>query len=265
MKTNPISALNQKEAEIVARLSFEEKDIVTAQELDSFLPGDFQYRKQLVYNLKKKRILTPIKRGVYIFVPLESVPTGRRVSEFLIPPIFFPKDNYYIGYSTMFNYYGFTDQQFQIVYVLNTTRCMKKTIAGLSFKFVKIPSNRFYGLEKVNIKNKEIIVSLKERTLIDLIYFNKPVGGIETAGEIFRRFITEKKCNIKKLIEYAVRFPGIKTRKIIGFNLEKAGVPDSLLKPLEKSVKNTSLISLSDSRKGTLNKRWKIIINDTQR
>lgn len=263
MKTNPISALNQKEAEIVARLSFEEKDIVTAQELDSFLPGDFQYRKQLVYNLKKKRILTPIKRGVYIFVPLESVPTGRRVSEFLIPPIFFPKDNYYIGYSTMFNYYGFTDQQFQIVYVLNTTRCMKKTIAGLSFKFVKIPSNRFYGLEKVNIKNKEIIVSLKERTLIDLIYFNKPVGGIETAGEIFRRFITEKKCNIKKLIEYAVRFPGIKTRKIIGFNLEKAGVPDSLLKPLEKSVKNTSLISLSDSRKGTLNKRWKIIINDT--
>ena len=265
MKTNPISALNQKEAEIVARLSFEEKDIVTAQELDSFLPGDFQYRKQLVYNLKKKRILTPIKRGVYIFVPLESVPTGRRVSEFLIPPIFFPKDNYYIGYSTMFNYYGFTDQQFQIVYVLNTTRCMKKTIAGLSFKFVKIPSNRFYGLEKVNIKNKEIIVSLKERTLIDLIYFNRPVGGIETAGEILRRFITEKKCNVKKLIEYAVRFPGIKTRKIIGFNLQKAGVSDSLLKPLEKSVKNTSLISLSDSRKGALNKRWKIIIDDTQR
>ena len=265
MKKNTISALNQKEAEIVARLSYEEKDIVTAQELDSFLPGDFPYRKQLVYNLKKKGILTPIKRGVYIFVPLESVPTGRRVSEFLIPPIFFPKDNYYIGYSTMFNYYGFTDQQFQIVYVLNTTRCMKKTIAGLSFKFVKIPSNRFYGLEKVNIKNKEIIVSLKERTLIDLIYFNKPVGGIETAGEIFRRFITEKKCNIKKLIEYAVRFPGIKTRKIIGFNLEKAGVSDGLLKPLEKSVKNTSLISLSDSRKGTLNKRWKIIINDTQR
>ena len=265
MKKNTISALNQKEAEIVARLSYEEKDIVTAQELDSFLPGDFPYRKQLVYNLKKKGILTPIKRGVYIFVPLESVPTGRRVSEFLIPPIFFPKDNYYIGYSTMFNYYGFTDQQFQIVYVLNTTRCMKKTIAGVSFKFVKIPSNRFYGLEKVNIKNKEIIVSLKERTLIDLIYFNRPVGGIETAGEIFRRFITEKKCNVKKLIEYAVRFPGIKTRKIIGFNLEKAGVSDSLLKPLEKSVKNTSLISLSDSRKGTLNKRWKIIINDTQR
>ncbi|MFC1807103.1 type IV toxin-antitoxin system AbiEi family antitoxin [Candidatus Omnitrophota bacterium] len=265
MKKNTISALSQKEAAIVARLSFEEKDIVTAQELDSFLPSDFTYRKQLVYTLKKKRILRPIKRGVYIFVPLESVPTGRRVSEFLIPPIFFPGDNYCIGYSTMFNYYGFTDQQFQIVYVLNTTRCMKKTIAGVSYKFVKIPSNRFYGLEKISIKNKEIIVSSKERTLIDLIYFNRPVGGIETAGEILRRFVMEKKCDVKKLIEYAVKFPGVKTRKVVGFNLEKVGISDSLLKPLEKSVKNTSFISISDSRKGTLNKRWKIIINDTQR
>ena len=89
MNKNTVSALSQKEAEIVARLSYEEKDIVTAQELDSYLPVNFQYRKQLVYSLKKKRILIPIKRGVYIFVPLESVPTGRRVSEFLIPPVFF--------------------------------------------------------------------------------------------------------------------------------------------------------------------------------
>ncbi len=265
MNKNTISALNQKEAEIVARLSYEEKDIVTAQELDSFLPGDFTYRKQLVYNLKKKGILKPVKRGVYIYVPLESVPTGRRVSEFLIPPIFFHQDNYYIGYSTMFNYYGFTDQQFQIDYVPNTTRCMKKTIAGVSFKFVKIPYSRFYGLEKINIKGKEIIVSSKERTLIDLIYFNRPVGGITTAGKILNRFIMEKKCDVKKLIEYAVTFPGVKTKKVIGFNLELAGVSDNMLKPLEKSVENTSLISLSDSRKRSINKRWKIITNDTQR
>ena len=148
MNKNTISALGQKEAELVARLSYEEKDIVTVQEIDSYLPIDFQYRKQLVYSLKKKKVLTPIKRGVYIFIPLGSVPTGRRVSEFLIPPIFFPGDNYYIGYSTMFNYYSFTDQQFQTVYVLNTTLCRERMIAGLLFKFVKIPSGRMYGLDR---------------------------------------------------------------------------------------------------------------------
>jgi len=265
MNKNTISALSQKEAGIVARLSYEEKDIITAKELDSYLPVNFRYRRKLVYSLKKKRILIPIKGGVYIFVPLESVPTGRRVSEFLIPPIFFPKNNYYIGYSTMFNYYNFTDQQFQMVYVLNMALSKERTIAGLSFKFTKIPSDRLYGLEKINIKGREIIVSSKERTLVDLIYYNKPVGGIERAAEILERFVKEKKCDIKKLIEYTVRFPKIKTRKRIGLILEKAGVPDSILKPLEKSVKNTSLISFSNSRKGTKNERWRVIVNDPQR
>jgi len=37
------------------------------------------------------------------------------------------------------------------------------------------------------------------------------------------------------------------------------------LKPLVKSVKETSIASLSKSRKGTVNKKWRIIINDTRR
>lgn len=264
MNGNTISALSQKEAEIIARLSYEEKDIITAKELDSYLPANFQYRRKLVCSLKKKRVLIPIKGGVYIFVPLDAVPTGRRVSEFLIPQVFFPQNDYYIGYSTMFNYYNFTDQQFQTVYVLSTKISRERTIAGLSFKFTKIPSKRMYGLEKIDIKGTKVIVSSKERTLVDLIYFNKPVGGIEVASEILERFVKEKKCDIKKLVEYTVQFSNIKTRKRIGLILEKARVSDSVLKPLEKSVKDTSLISFSNSRKGTKNEKWRVIINDPQ-
>ena len=263
MNRDTMSSLSKTEVEIVARLSYEEKDIVTARELDSYLPPDFPYRNQLVHSLKKKRVLIPIKSGVYIFVPLDAIPTGRRVSEFLIPQVFFPQNDYYIGYSTMFNYYNFTDQQFQTVYVLNPRISRERTIAGLSFKFVKIPSARMYGLEKISIKGKEVIVSSKERTLVDLIYYNKPVGGIEAAAAILERFVREKKCDVKKLIEFAVRFPKIKTRKCIGLVLEKACIPDSALKPLEKSVKDTSLISFSKSRKGTINEKWRVIVNDS--
>ncbi len=60
MLKNTISALGKTEAEIIARLSYENTDIVTSQELDRFLPPDFQYRKQLVYKLKNKKILIPI-------------------------------------------------------------------------------------------------------------------------------------------------------------------------------------------------------------
>ena len=90
------SSLSQTETELIARLSYEKKEIVTAKEIDSFLPANFPYRRQLVFRLKTKNILIPIKNGIYIFVPLESVPTGRRVSEFIIPSVYFPKGNYYI-------------------------------------------------------------------------------------------------------------------------------------------------------------------------
>lgn len=265
MNKNTMSSLSKTEVEIVARLSYEEKEIVTAQELDSYLPSGFPYRNQLVYSLKKKRVFIPIKSGVYIFVPLDAVVTGRRVSEFLIPAVFFPKNDYYIGYSTMFNYYNFTDQQFQTVYVLSPRISRERTIAGISYKFIKIPLKRMYGLEKISIKGKDVIVSSKERTLVDLIDYNKPVGGIGAAAVILERFVSEKKCDIKKLIQFAVKFPKIKTRKRIGLILEKAGVGDSLLKPLERSIRKTSLISFTNNRKGTINERWRSIVNDSQR
>ena len=177
INNNTISSLTRKEAELVARMSYEQKDIVTTKELDNYLPADYSYTRKLVYSLRKKKILIPIKSGVYIFVPLEALPTGRRISEFLIPAVFFPRGDYYIGYSTMYNYYNFTDQQFQTVYVLNSRISRERTIAGISFKFIKIPTRRMYGLEKIAIRGKAAIVSSRERTLVDLFYYSKPVGG----------------------------------------------------------------------------------------
>jgi predicted transcriptional regulator of viral defense system len=161
----------------------------------------------------------------------------------------------------MFNYYGFTEQLFQTVYVLNTARQMKKIICGLVYKFIRIPQNRMYGIEEIQIKDVPINISSKERTLIDLLYFNDPVGGMNAAVEIFIQIVKNKKCDIKKLIEYTVIFPNITIRKRIGLILESLGVAEKLLRPLVKSVKKTAVSSLSGSRKGTLNKKWRIIVN----
>jgi len=259
------NSLSQTETKIIARLVYENKEIVTAKELDSFLPAGFPYRRQLVFRLKKKNILIPIKSGAYIFVPLESIPTGRRVSEFIVPSVYFSDENYYVGYSTMFNYYNFTDQQFQKVYVINTRLSKEKKIAGILYKFINVSRAQMYGIEKKFIKGVSVNISSKEKTLVDLIYFNKPVGGLFSAGKIVERFVLEKKCDVKKLIDYTVRFPSIKTRKYMGYILEKCEINDVKLKPLAKSIQGTSIISFSSSRKGTVNKKWRVIISDTRR
>jgi len=262
---NTYKILGPIETNIVARLTYEKKAIVTAKEMDQMFNLSPENRKQIVFRLKKKKILSLIKPGVYVFSPLEAGPEGTGVDELLIPPLFFPKKNYYVGYSTMFNYYGFTGQLFQTVYILNTTKRTEKIICGLSYKFIKIMENRMYGIDKIKVKDKEVNISSKERTLIDLIYFNKPVGGIINASKIFTEIVKSDKCNIKKLVEYAVCFPNIKTRKRIGLILDDVGVPENILKPLVKSIEKTSVISFHGSRKGTLNKKWRIIVNDSRK
>jgi hypothetical protein len=49
------SSLSQTETELIARLAYEKKEIVTAKELDIFLPVGFPYRRQLVFRLGATR------------------------------------------------------------------------------------------------------------------------------------------------------------------------------------------------------------------
>jgi predicted transcriptional regulator of viral defense system len=259
------SGLGPKEAQFVARLTYEKKTILSAADIAGFLPAGFKYRNQLIYTLKQKRILTPIKRGFYVFSPLEAIPTGLRVNEFLIPPLFFPRKDYYIGYSTMFNYYGFSDQFFQTVYVLNTSLFRERTICGASFKFLKVSKDRMYGIETIRVDDTDVKVSSRERTLVDLIYFNRPVGGVENAVEILARIVREKACDIGKLVESASLFPNATVRKRIGVVLEGLGIKKTILALLVESVEKTAISSLTDSRKGTLNKMWRVIIDASQK
>ena len=264
MKNNTTNKyFGPKETEVIARLSYERVSLFTKERFDGWFGFNPALRKQVIFRLKKKGILTAIKRGVYFYSPLESGPAGSNINEFLIPPVFFPGGDYYVGYSTMYNYYGFTDQIFQVIYILNTSLQREKTASSMRFKLVKISPKRMYGFEKIKIKDTEVIVSDKERTLVDLIYFPDPVGGMKKAFEILKEQVKGKNIDTGKLIRYALKFPDVATIKRIGFILENAGLNDKELLPLLNAVRKSSLINLfpSKSRKGKINKKWVVIEN----
>jgi predicted transcriptional regulator of viral defense system len=263
MKNNTMQYISPREREVIARLAYEKASLITQEQFNKYFRFPRRVREKILFRLKKKGILTTIKRGVYFYSPLESGPAGSSINEFLVPPVFFPKGNYYVGYSIMYNYYGFTDQIFQTMYILNTSLQREKTIGSMRFRMVKIPLQRMYGLGKIKIKDTEVIVSDKERTLVDMFYFSGSVGGLNTAFEILKEQAKNRKVNISKLIKYAVKFPNISTRKRIGFVLEKAGINYKRLEPLLETVRKTSLVTLypSKSRKGKINTTWKVIEN----
>lgn len=263
MKSNTMKSLSSRETEIIARLAYEKAAIITSKMFDSYFRFLPLLRNKIISRLAKKGVLKAIKRGVYFFSPLESGPAGSSINEFLVPPVFFPKGNYYVGYSTMYNYYGFTDQIFQVMYVLNTAMQREKVVGNMRLRMVKISESRIYGIEKIKIRDAEVIVSDRERTLVDLVYFPEPVGGMKKAFDILKEQVKTKKADTGKLIRYTLRFPDNSTIKRVGYTLEKAGLNDKVLMPLLKAAKKTSLINLypSKSRKGKIIKKWMVIKN----
>jgi len=263
IKNNAKQYLSPRETEVIARLAYEKVSVVTQEQFDRYFRLPRRAREKILFRLNRQGILKKIKKGVYLYSPLGSGPAGSNINEFLIPYVLFPKGNYYVGYATMYNYYGFTDQLFQIMYILNTSLQKAKAIGSMRFKMVRISPRRMYGLEKIRVKDAGVIVSDRERTLVDLIYFPEPVGGMKRAFEILKEQIKSRKTDTAKLIKYALKFPDTSTVKRIGFILEKAGLNGRKLMPLLKAAKKTSLINLypSKSRKGKINRKWMVIEN----
>jgi len=263
IKNNAKQYLSPRETEVIARLAYEKVSLVTQEQFDRYFRLPRRAREKILFRLNRQGILKKIKKGVYLYSPLESGPAGSNINEFLIPQVFFPKGNYYVGYATMYNYYGFTDQLFQVMYILNTSLQREKAVGSMRFKMVRISPRRMYGLEKIRVKDAEVVVSDRERTLVDLIYFPEPVGGLKKAFEILKEQVGDNKADKVKLIKYALKFPDSSTIKRIGYVLEKAGLSDKTLMPLLKAVKKTSLINLypSKSRKGKINRKWMVIEN----
>jgi predicted transcriptional regulator of viral defense system len=259
-----IPGLSATEAGVIASFDYYKKGVISNKDFDEFLPLGFKYKNMFISRLIKKRVLQPIKRGFYKYVPLIYTSSGLGVNNFIVPGLFFPKKNYYIGYSSLYNTYGFSEQIFQNTYVLNTSFSATKEIDGSTYEFIKVSDKYLYGTEERDVADGKTIWSDKERTLIDLIYFPEPVGGLKQALKILERVIENKECEIKKFIEYVVRFPNIKTRKRIGWTLEKIGINTNELELLANSIKNTALTPFYGvkDRTGKIDKKWRAILND---
>ncbi len=251
MKTITLSA---KEIELLNRLEYEGKDIYTRDDIISFC-ADSQKADYLIRKLLKKGRLKKIIKNIYLFVPMKA-PGGQWAgNEYLIAKALARGAQYYIGYSDVFNSYGFTDQVAQLIHVVNDRYSMLKTIFGVRYKLIKVLPDRIYGLEARKIKNEDVVFPKKERAMIDAFEFY----DVKKAYSILSSQIG--KLNMPVFIEYLSQYPVQKIRRRIGYFLEKLGINKKLLEKIDVGQKGYSSLYDSGSNKGKIDKPWRLIIN----
>ncbi len=254
MEINKTKALSVAEIELLSRLEFNGKEIYTREEITSF----FKNRKKAFYLIKKlleKGRLVSIVRNIYFLIPMKA-PKGQWAgNEYLIAKALARRANYYIGYSSVFNSYGFTDQVAQVIHVVNDMYSMEKSIFGVRYKMIKVLPDRIYGIEERKINNKVVLFSRKERAMIDVFEFYPA----NRAYDILRKQIG--KIDVGLFIDHVAQYPVQIIRRRIGYFMEELGIEPKLLNKIKVGIRGYSPLYGNCVTKGKLNKKWRIIVN----
>lgn len=260
MKKNRYSELSKDAVYLLSRSEFEKQRVITTDYAVKVL-GNYRKATSLLDNLAKRNRLIQLKRGKYLVVPLKAPNQSWMPHEFVVASLWMGEISYYVGYSSMYNYWGFTEQIPQKVTILNADTNRMRKIGKISFRAMKISSKKMFGIKKIKIDEEYVSISDKERSLVDFI--SKPIGSWGNVQEVINEQI--KKIDVKKFVRYLNKFPVIAVRKRAGFMLERAGVSLEELSRLKSSIGRDNSYSpfnpFIKSRKGAVNQDWKVILN----
>lgn len=252
--------LSKDELYLISRAKYEKQKLITTGFAQKLFPDKNKASRVLVFLTKKGRLIR-IEKGKYILVPIKAPNQQWMPNEFIIASLWMGGTPYYIGYFTMYNYWGFTDQIPRTIFILNTDKSSKKDISGIRYEAVKIKKEKYYGVQKIKVEDREVFISDKERTLVDFAY--NPLGSTRNFEVALKDNINN--IDIGKFVKYLVKFPVVSVRKRAGFLLEEVGCSTETLKSLRKAIGTKRVLTPLDpykkSLKGRINKEWKIIVN----
>jgi len=256
MKSKVIAkkTLSTKEIDLLSRLEFEGKEIYTKDEIIAFC-GSRQKGAYLIKKLLEKKRLRKIIKNIYLLIPMKAPGGTWAGNEYMIAKALARDANYYIGYSSVFNSYGFTDQVAQMIHVVNERYSLTKKIGGVRYKLIKTLPSKIYGLDKRRIGKEDIFFTSKERALIDAFDFY----SVKKASAILAEQLD--KVNTPLLVDYVAQYPVQIIRRRISYFLRKLGVSQKLLNKIDTGTKGYSLLYDTEVKRGKIDKRWRVIIN----
>ncbi len=229
--------------------------------------------KKILFNLTKYGYLLRLHRGLYVgigLLPGQINVNPLVISSFLIQPSA-------ISHWSALQYHGLTEQVPQIITAITTSKIitpsMRKSytekkhsqkkhawkIAGIHYEYKKIKKEHFdLGLEKIWIDEQfRIQITDKERTLLDIFVSPQMFGGMGEALGILENSLSS--VDIKKLVNYAIKYGNKPVIKRLGWALEYFGVPNEIIFPLlNEPINYYCRLDSSKPAKGPCEKRWMI-------
>jgi predicted transcriptional regulator of viral defense system len=261
------TALGPIEVQFFAYVQMRKKVLVRTDELTDVLGINPKQERELLSRMSRAGLIIRLKRGVYLVPP--RVPPGGRygVDEYLILEKLMEvlKGRYQISVPNALNYYGFSEQIPNRMYVYNNRIYGDRRIGGRQFSFIKTDNSRLgdtISLE-TGTGSKGMMAS-KARTLLDAVYDWSRFNTLPKAYQWIVEEVKKDKTFAKDLVKMAVKYGNQGTRRRLGYLLEYLGTSRDTVNRIRRELRaSKSLFLWIPNRSGTgpVNKDWGLVIN----
>ena len=216
-----------------------------------------KYTSEALTLLKKNNWIESLKKGVYAFTiesGLSTPPHEFEIAQALVSLSA-------ISHWTAMHFHHLTQQTPNIIYSIAPKNVsIPRMISKDRYRFIKVGTEYFFGLEEVWIEEARVRITDVERTLLDGLRQPQYCGNFAEVLHAFKMCMAQR-LDIKKIIQYAFRFEKVISKRL-GYILQLLNVPLEELKLLlEIPVTGFKTLNPNGPRKGPCNKTWMIIEN----
>lgn len=254
--------------DVLAWLAHEGRDTFTIDDLVEHFHVPRPRAQDVASRMAKANRAHRLTRGLYLALEANhwNHPEMPLVANWhLIAARLAGADDHYLAYYTAMEIHRMVQHPLTTVFVATSVQRPRITVGPMTFRFVKVASGRFFGIEQRQLeRGRAVEVTDLERTFLDGADRLDLCGGVEEVVRGFTR--RHDDLNADRLLRYVLEFGRPVTTKRLGFLLEIAGHGEpKLMWELERLARRLGnyapLVPGAPSEGARRSRRWELTLN----
>ena len=214
--------------------------------------------------LVKKGWLQRLERGLYMIVPLEAGPAGQWTDDPLVIATHLQPDGA-VAYWSAIHYWNLTEQVPRTVFIqsLRQRNPSQTTILGVTYKFVRIKKDRFFGIVSRSSEGLKIKITDREKSFIDACDRPDLCGGILQVAQAFK---AGEPIDWDRMDSYLKKMGSGAIYKRLGYMIERLNISipnieDRLQNWRQSMSQGVDLLDLGGLQIGYVKTKWRVRVN----
>ncbi len=213
-------SLSPQESRVVLSMTEDGSREIDRREIIDMLGVSPQAADHVIRSLRRKGWLERASWGRYLLVPPDMGPDAFGESNVLALASRIAEP-YYFGYTTAATYYGFTTQHRQVIRLVTPVRTRHRRVHDTEVRIVNPVPRKFFGFGPIDVLGHTVMMSDREKTVIDCIDRSDLAGGEGEAATVLATAC--RRIDWHKAASYLERMSSKTLTRRFGWLAERAG------------------------------------------